>query len=70
MNLVAIKKRYYLLAGFILFLAVFFIWQGTKQVPTTGDWQPELSRLSTAEFNGDLVTVRNVRNENVVCENV
>lgn len=42
--------------------AIFLIWQATKQVPTEGNWQTPLSRLSTAEFHGDLVTVKNVRN--------
>lgn len=28
----------------------------------TGDWQSQLAVLSTAEFDGDLVTVKNVRN--------
>ena len=37
-------------------------WQTVKQVPTTGDWQSPLAQLSTAEFNGDQVTVKNVRN--------
>jgi hypothetical protein len=41
---------------------IFLLWQATKQVPTEGDWQTPLSRLSAAEFNGDSVTVRNVRN--------
>lgn len=32
------------------------------KVPTQGDWQKALSVLSTAEVNGDSVTIRNVRN--------
>lgn len=43
-------------------ITTFTVWQATKQVPTEGDWQSPLSRLSTAEFQGDLVTVKNVRN--------
>jgi len=43
-------------------LLVLVIWQIAKPVPTTGDWQKALSVLSTAEFNGNLVTVKNVRN--------
>jgi hypothetical protein len=62
MNLKTIKKRYYILAGFILLLAGFFIWQATKKVQTEGDWQSALSRLSSADFNGDLVIVKNIRN--------
>lgn len=34
----------------------------TKVPARTGDWQTELARLSTATFQGDLVTVHNVRN--------
>ena len=57
--------RLYLSRLFVLlgvFFAVFLLWQTTKQVPTTGDWQSPFTRLSTAEFNDDLVTVKNVRN--------
>ena len=52
----------YILIGLGVLLAIFIIWQATKQVQTEGDWQTPLSRLSTAEFMGDLVTVKNVRN--------
>jgi len=45
------------------FLLLFFvIWQGVKKVPLQGDWQEQLATVSTAEFNGDTVTVKNVRN--------
>lgn len=43
-------------------LLIFIAWQWFKPVPTAGPWPVELQRLSTAEFNGDLVTVKNVRN--------
>ncbi len=43
-------------------LILFFVWQSVKPVPTVGDWQPELAVLATAEFNDDLVTIKNVRN--------
>ena len=46
----------------ILFITVFIIWQANKKVPTEGDWKDTLKVLSTADFNGDFVTVRNVRN--------
>jgi len=49
--------------GSIILLAVIFVlWQSFKKVPIQGDWWPALSRLSTADFHGDLVTVHNVRN--------
>ncbi|MES3004815.1 MAG: DUF4105 domain-containing protein [Patescibacteria group bacterium] len=41
---------------------IFFIWQVTKVPATTGDWQEHLTIPSTAEFNGDSVTIKNVRN--------
>lgn len=44
-------------------LLIYSVWQiFLKPVPLTGDWQEYLSTPSTAEFNGDTVTVRNVRN--------
>lgn len=52
----------YLLVAFGLLIVIFITWQATKQVPTEGDWQTPLAQLSTAEFKGDLVTVKNVRN--------
>lgn len=46
----------------VILLSLFVIWQATKQVPTEGDWKDTLRLLSTAEFDHNLVTVRNVRN--------
>lgn len=43
-------------------LVLFVLWQGTKKVPLTGDWKEHLAIVPTAEFKGDKVTVRNVRN--------
>lgn len=45
-----------------LCIGLFLAWQGNMKVPTEGDWQSPLAVLSTAEFNGNTVTVRNVRN--------
>lgn len=47
---------------FIAICLVFFVWQATKTPATQGDWQEHLATPSIAEFNGDLVTVKNVRN--------
>jgi len=51
-------------AGLLAFLVIagFLAWQLMKQVPTAGDWKDTLKILSTAEFKGNLVTVKNVRN--------
>jgi len=46
----------------LIFAAGFVLLQAQKKVPTEGDWKDTLKILSTAEFKGDLVTVRNVRN--------
>ncbi len=53
-------KRILLGIGFI-FLA-FLLWQGLKTPALAADWQEHLAIPSTAEFNGDTVTVKNVRN--------
>lgn len=56
------KLRWNIIRGIGLLLIIFVAWQSFKKVPTTGDWQTSLAVLSTAQFNGDLVTVHNVRN--------
>lgn len=53
--------KYLLLVLGVLLIGV-LLWQGMKRPPTEGDWQEQLRISSTAQFNGDLVTVRNVRN--------
>ncbi len=45
-----------------LILLSFFTWQWLRPIPMQGDWQTHLAVPSTAEFNGDTVIVRNVRN--------
>lgn len=52
----------YSLKILFLLIVVFILQQSTKQVPTDLDWKDTLKVLSTAEFDGDLVTVRNIRN--------
>lgn len=48
--------------SFIFLLLIFLLWQGLKKPSLSGDWQTQLSTPSTAEFKGDFVTVKNVRN--------
>lgn len=55
-----IIKKILLVLGCLLI--IFIAWQGLKKVPMEGDWQEQLKVISTAEFKGDLVTVKNVRN--------
>ena len=45
-----------------LLLSILLVWQGSKKVPLQDDWQMQVAVPSTAEINGDQVTVRNVRN--------
>lgn len=55
------KKLWLTIAGIVLLVAIFLIWQGGKKVPTTGNWQEPLAVLSTADFNGNLVTIHKIR---------
>lgn len=45
-----------------LLLSILLVWQAFKKAPLQDDWQAQVAVPSTAEFNGDQVTVRNVRN--------
>lgn len=52
----------FLLIGLAAFLIGGIAWQWIQPPPMTGDWQSQLAVLSTAEFDGNLVTVKNIRN--------
>ncbi len=54
-----VKKVFLSLLAVII---LFVFWQVTKKVPLEGDWKQHLDIISKAEFNGDKVTVKNVRN--------
>jgi len=41
---------------------IFTIWQLLKPIPTNEDWKDTLKILASAQFKGNQVTVRNVRN--------
>ena len=53
-----------------ILLIIFILWQLSIAIPTSADWWPELAVLSTAEFDNNLVTVKNVRNFRYEGENV
>jgi hypothetical protein len=53
-------KRILVILGFFLFL--FVCWYFLASPAKQGDWQEQLKVLSTAEFDGDMVTVKNIRN--------
>lgn len=46
----------------LITLLVFIFWQFMKKPSTIGDWQEQLAIASKAEFNGDNVIIKNVRN--------
>lgn len=48
--------------GAALAAVVFLVSYGLRQPPAEADWQTQMAVPSIAEFNGDLVTIRNVRN--------
>ncbi len=52
----------YLSITILVALIALIVWQTSKKVPSEGDWKEQLKVLAKAEFNGDLVTVKNVRN--------
>lgn len=56
-----LQKRFmfFLLA---VLLALLFAWYITKKPPKVADWRPELALQQTAEFKGNIVAVKNVRN--------
>jgi hypothetical protein len=57
------KKNYKkVLLALLVILFLFIGFYMTKKPLISGDWQEQLAISSTAEFNGDLVTVKNVRN--------
>ena len=56
------KTLLYITLSIVLLLCAFVGWQMSLTVPTNGDWQEVSKVQSTATFDGDLVTVHNVRN--------
>lgn len=59
--MMGIKKRNILIIVLAI-IACFFVWQALKVPPATGNWRDELSVQSTAVFDGNNVTIKNVRN--------
>lgn len=57
-------KKILKIAGLALggLLLIFLAWYFLATPPREGDWQTQLAVPSAAEFNGDQVTVKNVRN--------
>lgn len=58
------RQRNRAIAGFLLLFAVLVGWWLSIEPSNDRDWQPEVARLAYADIEGDLVTVRNIRNFN------
>lgn len=56
------KRVLFLLIVLLVAALCFVVWQTLKKPATTADWQDPLAIQSMAEFKGDIVTVKNVRN--------
>jgi len=61
-SFVALKNKTGPLIIFGVFSVLLMIWWYTLEPSNHRDWQTDVERLARAEINGDLVTVRNVRN--------
>jgi hypothetical protein len=48
--------------AFPLSAALAVVWYLSSRPSNSGDWQPDVSRLSYGELNGDILTLHNVRN--------
>ncbi len=56
------RRKLFWLGIIVLIIVVFVGWQASLKPATTGDWQTHLATPSTAEFNGNNITVKNIRN--------
>jgi len=57
-----VKPRGRALAIVLCVIAIVFCIWGARHPSNNREWQPDVARLSYATFNGDLVTVHNIRN--------
>jgi hypothetical protein len=62
--LIAIIKRRYLIsiAPFFIAFAATIVWWSAINPRNDRDWQRDVSVLPSAEINGDMITLRNIRN--------
>jgi hypothetical protein len=59
---VFIKRRWRTLAVFVIVFAAIVTWYYSIPPSLDRDWAPEVAVLSTATVNGNLVTIKNIRN--------
>jgi len=63
MQYIMLNKKVKNFIYFLIFcLAIFLLWQWLKVPPKNGDWQEPLLVQAHADFNGNFVTIKNVRN--------
>jgi hypothetical protein len=55
-------RRLRRLLAFAVVLAAFALWWASIRASNDRDWMVDVAKPATAEFHGDLVTIRNVRN--------
>lgn len=60
-SFILFKKRLRTLAVFLAVFALLVVWYYSIRPSHDRQWQPEVAVLPTAEINGDLVTVKNIR---------
>ena len=60
--LIGLRPRRRAYAAFLILFAVVLGWWLSLSPSNDRDWQPDVARLAHAEIQGDLVTVRNIRN--------
>ena len=60
--LIGLRPRRRAYAAFLILFAVVLGWWLSLSPSNERDWQPDVARLAHAEIQGDLVTVRNIRN--------
>ncbi len=56
------SRRWPAFGAWLVLFAALLLWWGTIEPSNDRDWQPDVALLPEATIEGDLVTVRNVRN--------
>jgi hypothetical protein len=57
-----IRSRVRAVVVWSVLFAIVYVWWSTLAASNTRIWLPDVAELPTADFDGDLVTIRNVRN--------
>jgi hypothetical protein len=62
LSLFVVRPWWWGAAAAVVPFVIALVWWLSIAPTNTADWQPDVARLARAEFNGNLVTIRNVRN--------